>query len=193
MFNILFFTGFRPNFRGRFRDSAGPTPSIDTDTDHSQPVPEDDEFRARPDQAAMKVPFQTFLNASKFRESVDIGIWTQFCPTCHFQTGWTRRYFLSQLLRKQVCCSTWMTRIFAPDRACGGRCLVLEMEISAHVVRCPEHAAVGLGLVIGPGWFRHHQHKLGQTGVGVGEPVPRLLRRDDPSQLCDQVSGVPSQ
>ena len=29
--------------------------------------------------------------------------------------------------------------IFAPDRACGGRCLVLEMEISAHVVRCPGH------------------------------------------------------
>ena len=38
--------------------------------------------------------------------------------------------------------------IFAPDRACGGRCLVLEMEILAHVVRCPRHAAVGLGLVI---------------------------------------------
>ena len=45
----------------------------------------------------------------------------------------------------------------------------------------------------GPGWFRHHQHKLGQTGVGVGEPVLRLLRRDDPSQLCDQVSEGPSQ
>ena len=45
----------------------------------------------------------------------------------------------------------------------------------------------------GQGWFRHHQHKLGQTGVGVGEPVLRLLRRDDPSQLCYQVSGVPSQ
>ena len=45
----------------------------------------------------------------------------------------------------------------------------------------------------GPGWFRHHQHKLGQLGVEVGEPVLRLLRRDDPSQLCDQVSGVPSQ
>ena len=45
----------------------------------------------------------------------------------------------------------------------------------------------------GPGWFRHHQHKLGQTGVGVGEPVLRLLRRDDPSQLCDQVSKGPSQ
>ena len=45
----------------------------------------------------------------------------------------------------------------------------------------------------GPGWFRHYQRKLGQTGVGVGEPVLRLLRRDDPSQLCNQVSGVPSQ
>ena len=45
----------------------------------------------------------------------------------------------------------------------------------------------------GPGLFRHHQHKLGQTGVGVGEPVLRRLRRDDPSQLCDQVSKGPSQ
>ena len=35
--------------------------------------------------------------------------------------------------------------LFAPDRACGGRCLVLEMEISAHEVRCPGHAAAGLG------------------------------------------------
>ena len=45
----------------------------------------------------------------------------------------------------------------------------------------------------GQGWFRHHQHKLGQTGVGVGEPVLRLLRRDDPSKLCEQVSEGPSQ
>ena len=47
----------------------------------------------------------------------------------------------------------------------------------------------------GLGWFQHHQHKLGQTGVGIDEPVLRLLRRDDPSQLCDrdQVSEGPSQ
>ena len=45
----------------------------------------------------------------------------------------------------------------------------------------------------GPGWFRHNQHNLGQTGVGVGEPILGLLRCDDPSQLCHQVSGVPSQ
>ena len=88
--------------------------------------------------------------------------------------------------------------LFAPDRACGGRCLVLEMEISAHEVRCPGHAAAGHGLVTGPGWFRHYQHRLGQTGVGVGEPVLRLLRRDDPSHSAIgsvkfQVSRTPKQ
>ena len=36
----------------------------------------------------------------------------------------------------------------------------------------------------GPGWFRHHQHRLGQIGVGVGEPVLRLLRRYDSSQCA---------
>ena len=87
---------------------------------------------------------------------------------------------------------------FAPDRACGGRCLVLEMEISAHVVRCPGHAAAGHGLVTGPGWFRHYQHRLGRTGVGVGEPVFRLLRRDDPSHNANrsmkvQVSRTPEE
>ena len=50
----------------------------------------------------------------------------------------------------------------------------------------------------GPGLFRHHQHRLGQTGVGVGEPVLRLLRRDDPSQCAIesvefQVSRTPDQ
>ena len=70
------------------------------------------------------------------------------------------------------------------------------MEISAHVVRCPGHAAAGNGLVTGQRWFRHYQHRLGRTGVGVGEPVFRLLRRDDPSHSAKrsvkvQVSRTP--
>ena len=74
----------------------------------------------------------------------------------------------------------------------------MEMEISAHEVRCPAHAAAGHGLVTGPGWFRHHQHRLGRTGVGVGEPVLRLLRRDDPSHRANrsvkvQVSRTPEE
>ena len=72
----------------------------------------------------------------------------------------------------------------------------MEMEISAHMVRCPGHAAAGHGLVTGPGWFRHHQHRLGRTGVGVGEPVFRSLQRDDPSHSANwsvevQVSRTP--
>ena len=39
----------------------------------------------------------------------------------------------------------------------------------------------------GPGWFRYHQHRLGQTGVGVEGQALRPLRRDYPSQLSDQV------
>ena len=90
----------------------------------------------------------------------------------------------------------YLIAVFAPDRACGGRCLVLEMEISAHEVRCLGHAAAGHGLVTGQGWFRHYQHRLGRTGVGVGEPVFRLLRRDDPSHSANrsvkvQVSRTP--
>ena len=53
----LFFTGFR----GLLLDSASPPPSIDTDTDHSQPVPEDDEFDSRQDQAAMEAAIAEFL------------------------------------------------------------------------------------------------------------------------------------
>ena len=50
----------------------------------------------------------------------------------------------------------------------------------------------------GPGWFRHHQHRLGQTGVGVEEPVLRPLWRDEPSQCAImsvkfQVSRTPEQ
>ena len=37
---FLFFTGLR----GLFQDSACPPPSINADTNHLQPVPEDDEF-----------------------------------------------------------------------------------------------------------------------------------------------------
>ena len=76
--------------------------------------------------------------------------------------------------------------------------MVLEMDISAHEIRYPGHAAAGHGLVTGPGWFRHYQHRLGQTGVGVGGPVIRLLRRDDPSHSAIgsvkvQVSRTPEQ
>ena len=78
--------------------------------------------------------------------------------------------------------------------------MVLEMEISAHVVRCPGHAAAGHCLVTGPEWpgFRHHQHRLGRTGVEVGEPVFRLLQHDDPSHSANrsvkvQVSRTPEE
>ena len=102
-------------FRGQVRDSACPPPSINTDTDHSQPVPDDDEFDSRPEyrrqiRQPWKQPLQTFSNASKFRKSKDIGIWTQFCPSCRLRERWTSREFLSQLLWKQVCCRAWITR-----------------------------------------------------------------------------------
>ena len=54
----------------------------DSDTDHLQPVPEDDEFDSRQPR---KPPLQTFSNASKFRKRRDIGIWTQFCTACRFR------------------------------------------------------------------------------------------------------------
>ena len=91
------------------------------------------------------------------------------------------------------CRNQALSNVFAPDRACGGRCLVLDMEISAHVVRCPGHAAVGLGLDIRAGMVSAPSAQTRTNVVGVGEPVLRLLRRDDPSQLCDQVSKGPSQ
>ena len=59
----LFFTGFRGQL-----DSASPPPSINTDTDHSQPVPEDDEFDSRPDQAAMKAAIADFLKRLEVQE-----------------------------------------------------------------------------------------------------------------------------
>ena len=37
------------------------------------------------------------------------------------------------------------------------------------------------------GWFLHHQHRLGHTGVRVEGQALRPLRRDDLSQVCNQV------
>ena len=55
----LFFAGSGANFGTQ--QAAGPPPSIETDTDHSQPVPEDDELDSRPDQAAMEATIADFL------------------------------------------------------------------------------------------------------------------------------------
>ena len=64
--------------------------------------------------------------------------------------------------------------MFARDKACGGRCLVLEAEISGYLVRCPEHAAAGRGLVTRAGMVSApsaQSHRLGQMRVGVEGPA----------------------
>ena len=53
----LFFIGLR----GQLWVSACLPPSINTDTDHSQPVPEVDKFDSRPDQAAIEATMADFL------------------------------------------------------------------------------------------------------------------------------------
>ena len=47
-------------FRGQLRYSACPPPSINTDTDHSQPVLEDGKSDSRPEQAAMEAAIADF-------------------------------------------------------------------------------------------------------------------------------------
>ena len=47
--------------QGPIAGSACQPPSIDTDTDHPQPVPEDDKFDSRTDQAAMEAAIADFL------------------------------------------------------------------------------------------------------------------------------------
>ena len=58
-------------FWGLFPDLACPPPSIDTvtGTDHSQPVPEDDEFDSRPDQATMEAAIADFLKRLEVQEN----------------------------------------------------------------------------------------------------------------------------
>ena len=105
-------------FRGRFRDSSGQPPSIDTDTDHLQPAPEDDGFDSRQDQAAMEAAITDFIKRLEVQEKQ--GIWTQFCPTCRVLERWTKLEFLSPLPWKQVCCSEWLIRrhVTSPPLKC---------------------------------------------------------------------------
>ena len=65
---FLFFTGFR----GQLLDSAlaaGQPPSIDTDTDQ-QPVPADDEFHSRQDQAALEAAIAEFLKLLEVQQKL---------------------------------------------------------------------------------------------------------------------------
>ena len=94
------------------------------------------------------------------------------------------------MLRTKVSAS-----LFAPDRACGGRCLVLEMEISAHVVRCPGHAVVGLGLVIRAGMVSAPSAQTrtnGSRGRRASPQAPTARRSESivlPSQWSSKSVG----
>ena len=93
----LFFTGFR----GLLRDSAGPPPSMDTDTDHSQPVPEDDKLDSRPDQAAME---SAYIKRLEVQEEIGAVLSRLPVPRKVDQTG-----ISVTAAMKQVCCSAWRT------------------------------------------------------------------------------------
>ena len=81
---------YRVQVQGPIADSAGPPPSINTDTDHLQvksklncnQCPKMTDIFPGWIRQPRKPPLQTFSNASKFKKSEDIGIWTQFCPAC---------------------------------------------------------------------------------------------------------------
>ena len=84
-----------------------------------------------------------------------------------------------------------LSPLSAPDRACGDKCLVFgdgDLGLSGPLpsTRCSRTRNR-------PGWFRHYQHRHGQTGGWVEGQALRPLQRDVPSQGCNQVSGVSSQ
>ena len=54
--------------QGPFRGLSWPASSIDTDTDHSQPVPDDVKFDSRQDQAAMEATIADFLKSLEVQE-----------------------------------------------------------------------------------------------------------------------------
>ena len=111
-----------PGFRTAWRDTPEMPPEPDDDHgDHGEPVPEDEEFDSRPDQADMDAAIADFLNASKLRNGTSMQGYTVPCHACPFQERRTRRHILSTLRWRQVFCPTWITRRCGashPQRCC---------------------------------------------------------------------------
>ena len=101
-------------------DSADPPPSIYTDTDHSQPLPKDDGFDSRQDQAAVEAAIADFLKRLEVqgkREYRDLeAVLSRLLIPRKVET---KLELLSQLLWKQVCSCAWRTRrVTSPPLKC---------------------------------------------------------------------------